>query len=1090
MCTSDNQRRICVPLRDVKFYFKRIVSQMHLVFFLLSRTAFSARDKDSLVLYHTCKDTEYYDWFDYQCKACVTGLTVIDERCQCPLGQFFVNTSNALCTNACDLTTTVVANNHCVPISESNTIDAIIGTTPTIYFYDAATTDGRTSARSISMTTNFKNLLANASKACAVDPLDQTSCQFLANACAISQHEESSIACRLLETVLPSTGYVDGFYRDWPSSGIFMRYSQPYEHMMTEQTITSGFNYTSIVQFYIARYSYTGEFKGFFPLDDQLHHCGVKSDLKYIWKEFGKNYFSNCDVNLTEIFETGTTDFFEFFFGDNRTTNNRILRPIPILPVNYRQSGVANNAGSDPSSYTFFRRMFLYETSSNDEIYQYAQRITLHLEVRPENKEKIYLPYVIVQYKQGLKSEVSTREEANNFDVEYTMDSGNFWTLFLGLGIVIFILAVAYVLFNSCLVIRNNVSDGRNTYVIVAIVSFVFEALGTAAFVLVFVFSFYILCFFKWSKNIVFWLAPGGDYTLLYAFIWLAFALKVIGIASSLVRQTNTDIVVVDWQEVSEEERNSAFKRRITIANEWYKLTTLRGYDFKFILFFVLFVVEGLRCEILSSPIPSSELIWTGKSIKIIRFAFTSFIWMLITLVFWIFKRFVYWMFISNPFRMFEELCVALNISVVMKRSNTCGFYIHGQNMTRLDGITLNLDDSDSESDPEARTPESKPLPSTRSMKGGLSFREHMLEQARKKKKREEKQRMKLAKLTSDESCETRNHKKRKTKDKKVPDLTNELLDEKERRWTEYALESPEPIISDADKENSDQPTKEKVDEDVPNSEASPREADPDPNEENSAKDDIAPEASSSSHEKEVDEQEQFREEEELKVADPEDEDIEIETDSWSDGKELELSEYSSHSSVVVVAPAPAQDLDQIPVVQPLSREHTTNIFEVFIDPEFFYQTQRYSDAIERQLLPRKGQVFDADAPSVEELNDSLNGLWKRMLVDSKCIFHKLILPMSIGHKLFGIPPPVGEESLFVVQTSGSYKDSMLYGIEGSLMVFYLLLFSCLEMVTNSPAIGGLIVYIVDAIVVKVFKIRSKHALKTKGLCSHKSIIR
>ena len=1098
---------------------------MFLVFFLFLRLSRS-RDKDSLFLYHTCAASQYYDWFEYECKACDTGLAVTNERCQCPAGQVYLNGTGGPCAQACTEATDILVNNHCIPASIVTLVDSMIGTNPTIFFYDAATTSGGTESRSVAMAANFRQMLSDAAKTCDINPLHQTSCEFLANACAISQYEQDAIACKLLDTVLPSQGHIEGFYRDWPAGTVFMRYAQQYEHVMTEQSVTSVFDYKSVLQFYVAAYSYSGEFKGFAQLDDQLQHCGAKNDLKLIWKEFGKNYFGDCSINLSELFTTNQTDFFEFFVADNATQGNRILRPVPVLPVNYRLSGVAYNAQSDPQRFMFFRRLFVYEDSSNDEVYQFAQRITLHVEMKSETKNTIFLPYVIVDYKQGLKSQIQRELSASQFDVEYTMDQGDFWTLFMGIGIVLVILAIAYVIYNSCLTVRINVSDGMNGYVILSIISFIFDGLGTAVFVLVFIFAFYILCFFKWTNHAVFWLAPGGDYTVIYAFIWLALALKLFGIISKVFCQTNTDIVVVDWEDVCKEDKHSAFKRRITIANEWYKLTTLKGYNMQFVLFFVLFVLEGLRCELLSAPIPSSELISTGKSIKVIRFAFTAFIWMMITLIFWLLKRFIYWSYIYNPFRMFEELCVALNVSVIMKSSNTCGFYIHGKNMLPVDGVMTNIDTdstSPSESDPEIKGagPGGRLRP-TPSMRGGLSVREKLREQTRKKQKKEaklKKKQQKAREMTNmnDVSSEKKT-KKRKHKSKKIepPDLTNEMLDEKERRWTEYALQEPDQIVTDDEEpkhesENEVQETPEIPTEHQGESETEGKQQHPDLSSGAGNKDEASPDNNINEVPGEDQVSEAAKPEElpprtdgtasesprELQATPDQEEDtlaeekdIEIETDSWSDEKALELSEYSSHSSVVVVSPTPSPDQDKVAVVQPFVNTQKTNIFQIFLEPEFFYQTKRYSDAIEGHLVPKKGQVFDADAPSVVELMDSLNAVWRRFLVSPEFAYRKLIMPMSLAHRFFGLPPPVGDDSVFVAQTSGSYKDSMLYGIEGSLMAFYLLLFSCLEMVTNSPAIGGLVVYIIDVLVVKLFKVRCKRALIKKDLCSHKSLIR
>ena len=130
---------------------------------------------------------------------------------------------------------------------------------------------------------------------------------------------------------------------------------------MLEVTIVQNFDYDSIINFYVARYSYEGEYKGFARVDRQLHMCSAKNDIVYIWKEFGKSYYSECDVDITDLF-AGTSDFMEMFFADHTASGKQVLRPVPILVRNYKGS---ENSENDKHRWTFFRRFFLYENSSN-----------------------------------------------------------------------------------------------------------------------------------------------------------------------------------------------------------------------------------------------------------------------------------------------------------------------------------------------------------------------------------------------------------------------------------------------------------------------------------------------------------------------------------------------------------------------------------------------------------------------------------------------------------------------------------------------------------------------------------------------------
>jgi hypothetical protein len=204
-----------------------------------------------------------------------------------------------------------------------------------------------------------------------------------------------------------------------------------------------------------------------------------------------------------------------------------------------------------------------------------------------------------------------------------------------------------------------------------------FDYTGTASFVLCFAFTFYVLAAYKWSATIAFLVQPEREYNVLIVFIWLTLGFKILGVLLKLYMQTEHEIFVIDWEESGS--RYYREKRRTLIANEWYKLATVKGFSVQFGVLFLLFLVDGLDLQRLSSPIATDELIWTGKSYQIIRFGLSSFIWLLSMFGMWVGKRFIYWELIANPFVCFVDLCGGLNVSVVLKSCHTHGYYIHGR---------------------------------------------------------------------------------------------------------------------------------------------------------------------------------------------------------------------------------------------------------------------------------------------------------------------------------------------------------------------------------------------------------------------------
>jgi meckelin len=106
----------------------------------------------------------------------------------------------------------------------------------------------------------------------------------------------------------------------------------------------------------------------------------------------------------------------------------------------------------------------------------------------------------------------------------------------------------------------------------------------------------------------------------------------------------------------------------------------------------MLLILEGFNAQLLGSPIPSGEFIDVGKTYKVLRFAFSSFLW-LIFMAFEFFVNLLVWKVIGNPFLNFIDLCATANVSVLMLNTPTSGFYIHGRSVhphTETDMIQLN----------------------------------------------------------------------------------------------------------------------------------------------------------------------------------------------------------------------------------------------------------------------------------------------------------------------------------------------------------------------------------------------------------------
>jgi hypothetical protein len=74
------------------------------------------------------------------------------------------------------------------------------------------------------------------------------------------------------------------------------------------------------------------------------------------------------------------------------------------------------------------------------------------------------------------------------------------------------------------------------------------------------------------------------------------------------------------------------------------------------------------------------------------------------------------------------------------------------------------------------------------------------------------------------------------------------------------------------------------------------------------------------------------------------------------------------------------------------------------------------------------------------------------------------------------------DDSIFTAAPQRSFRHTLLYGIQGSLMLAYLTIFSVMEITTDSPCIAAFLVFVVDLLVQVVFKFRGRYKLIHKTL--------
>jgi hypothetical protein len=151
------------------------------------------------------------------------------------------------------------------------------------------------------------------------DKTNQTAIQMIANGCAAAHYDASSIACAVFRTnITQAQSTIKDGYRFWPLSGPFLEYGLgfPLDYVTSEVIINSDFPIGRVVNFQFGRFSKTGTFIGFTPFMLDFQKCGEKNDIANKWRIFGSNFYRQCLIDLSELVNSETTDFFDPFIED------------------------------------------------------------------------------------------------------------------------------------------------------------------------------------------------------------------------------------------------------------------------------------------------------------------------------------------------------------------------------------------------------------------------------------------------------------------------------------------------------------------------------------------------------------------------------------------------------------------------------------------------------------------------------------------------------------------------------------------------------------------------------------------------------
>jgi hypothetical protein len=95
---------------------------------------------------------------------------------------------------------------------------------------------------------------------------------------------------------------------------------------------------------------------------------------------------------------------------------------------------------------------------------------------------------------------------------------------------------------------------------------------------------------------------------------------------------------------------------------------------------------------------------------------------------------------------------------------------------------------------------------------------------------------------------------------------------------------------------------------------------------------------------------------------------------------------------------------------------------------------------------------------------------------------YRFVLDVYSPLQLIDMAPTLFQHSVFTPVPTAFVRHAMLYGIQLSLMMLYLVVFCVVDMAAESAATAAFVVCVMDAVFLAVFKVRCRANLQKKAL--------
>ncbi|KAM9095922.1 meckelin isoform 1-T1 [Sarcophilus harrisii] len=584
----------------------------------------------------------------------------------------------------------------------------------------------------------FSKHLQSAACACQIYS-NLTSCQALGNMCIMTMNSMSSAifdACRLFRFIFENTAGLGTVH-----SVAFWRQNLPWlfygdqlglapQILRTTQLSTNfsfkGQDQDVKLRFVAASYDVRGNFLEWRTLEGGLLQLcpDTVTRLNAAYK-FGTTYQQNCEVPISKILTDFTSPvFYDVYLEYTSENQEQHLWAIPILNLNLRHNEIFVNQDSSTVRWLLTRRLFLVDTLSGREndlesrprVIRIASKLTMSICLVPNTKSgNIYPPLITVAYEDIEIENPNSQSVMVSFSVRYEMNQEEARTQTnIALG-VLGGLAVLWSLLKTAGWKRRIGSPMIDLQTVMKFLVYYAGDLANVFFIITMGTGLYWLIFFKAQKAVSVLLPMLSQEESFVTYVGCAFALKTLQFLHKLVCQVTIDIFFIDWErpkgkvlKAVEGEgglRSAAVPvsiwRTYFVANEWNEIQAVRKINPLLQVLTVLFFLEVVGFKNLALMDSSSSLSRNTSSYiapysRILRYAISTTLWIVIGMIQIIYFAVFYERFIEDKIRQFVDLCSMSNISVFLLSHKCFGYYIHGRSVhghadTDMEEMNMNL---------------------------------------------------------------------------------------------------------------------------------------------------------------------------------------------------------------------------------------------------------------------------------------------------------------------------------------------------------------------------------------------------------------